>query len=95
MTHPQVIQGTGEELLSVLHKHRNRRNMLLIIPVGEEEVVAMPEPTAEEIAAANARLRRHITHPGFASDLRNEAIDDDLAREYGDDHSVQCRGDGA
>ncbi len=41
----QLIQGTGEELLSYLEKHRNRKNLLLIIP-QEEPAVEGPGPVA-------------------------------------------------
>ncbi len=45
-------------------------------------------PTAAEIATANARLRATIVDLGHASGTDNEAIDADLAREYGDDHAA-------
>jgi hypothetical protein len=45
-----------------------------------------PRATEEEIAAANARLRACRQDLGRAWGTDNEAIDADLAREYGDDH---------
>jgi hypothetical protein len=46
-----------------------------------------PEPTEDEIRAANARLRATIVSYGSPIGTDNEAIDADLAREYGDDHA--------
>jgi hypothetical protein len=41
----QLIQGSGEELLSYLEKHRDRKNLLLIIP-QEKPAVEGPGPDA-------------------------------------------------
>ena len=92
MTQPQVIQGTGEELLPYIERYRDRPNLMLSIP-AEEERAAKPEPTEEEIMAVNARLRRHIVLLGYATGLDNESIDADLAKEYGDSHQAPRRED--
>jgi hypothetical protein len=36
MAQAQLIQGTGEELIAYLKKRRHLRNLLLIIPEGED-----------------------------------------------------------
>jgi hypothetical protein len=59
---------------------------MLIIPA--EEPTEERSPTDEGVAAANARLRQCIME-GSAGSLRNQDIDADLARAYGDDHSEE------
>lgn len=55
-----------------------------------------PEPTHEEIDAANARLRQIMVDLGYATGTDNESIDADLAREYGDDHAdLYCKNESA
>jgi hypothetical protein len=84
MVQPQVIQGNREEITAYLQRLGDRKNLILIVPAEESQ----REPTEEDIAAANARLRRHIVTSGSAGGLDNDSIDTDLAKEYADDHSV-------
>lgn len=45
------------------------------------------QPTREEIAEANVRLRRCTVSGGRIFGTDNEEIDRELAREYGNDHA--------
>jgi hypothetical protein len=45
--------------------------------------------STEEIAKANARLKKNMVSLGYATGCDNTQIDADLAREYGDEHATQ------
>ena len=87
MATAQIIQGSGEELLEHVQRHRSHRNLMLIIP--SEDPSEGRSLTDEEIVAANVRLRGCIME-GAAGSLRNEDIDADLARAYGNEHSEEA-----
>ncbi len=76
----QVIRGTGADLAPYLEKYQDRGDLTLSIPDAARDSASSPTPA--EIAAANARLRRHIVKLPFPVDLNNDQIDADLAREY-------------
>jgi len=72
------VEGTPQELIDFLAEHaENRRYRLTDIFTSPRSV------TPEEIAAANARLLSHRLDVFDSAHLENDAIDADLAREYG------------
>ncbi len=46
-------------------------------------------PSREQIAEANARLKKHMVSLGYPTGCDNEQIDADLVREFGNDHADQ------
>ena len=58
------------------------------LPTGRLEVVVRAvetKPSADAVQAANAALRRGRVWLGHPTGVDNEAIDADLAKEYGND----------
>ena len=84
----KIITGSGAELEPIIKKYHNRDGLTLIIPTDADNS-DIQAPTEAEIAAANARLRRHIVKLDCVHDLDNERIDADLAAAYGDDTNAQ------
>jgi hypothetical protein len=87
MEQPLVIHGTGAELFAILERYRDRSDLTLIIPPDGEAGNPGSARSRAELAAANARLRRHIVSLPCPPDLDNESIDADLAREYAATHA--------
>jgi hypothetical protein len=63
----------------------------VFLPAGRFEVVVRSvedsaKPSVRQVKAANAALPLGRASLGYATGADNEAIDADLAREYGDDH---------
>jgi hypothetical protein len=59
-----------------------------VVARWKRETAPSPRPilTPEEYRAADESLSRHVVDSGHPVGTDNEAIDADLAREYGDDH---------
>ena len=91
MVQPQVVQGSSEEITAFLEHIGDRKNLILIVPAQEIQ----REPNTDEVAEANARLRRHIVPSGSADGLDNAGIDIDLAKEYADDHAANPQSESA
>ena len=57
MTQAQTFTGTGEELQSILSRHLNEKNMMLIIQADEAIRKPQAKLTPQQFAAALAELQ--------------------------------------
>ena len=83
MSDTRTFEGTSQEIIRYLN-NRPTDHKYRITEVTDSDKSA----TAEEVAAADARLLGHAVDLYPPSGLDNERIDTDLARAYGSSHSV-------